>query len=296
MSTVAAVVDRLYRDYLFAPDDQPVRVVLASAVDDAETTWSLTTSMLAADELDVLAPGVVLEAGSEQALILSDLTDGAVTVARAHNGTTATEHAAGTLVPVAPAFSRRSVFDAVSDNIAALYPSLYATFTTEVTSASPWVELPAGLLSVSSVRAVSGTSWWAGNVTLLTDFDDSATGVAGVFDTVGYRTLVTYRSRFVRPDDEADDLTTLGVRDEWERIVVVGAASQLLSGRDTETVTQNLISEQLSVEGFPPRTAGQIASRMEALRDKWLDEAQRQLRSEERRRVVHVSTRGRALR
>jgi hypothetical protein len=74
-----------------------------------------------------------------------------LTVSRGYSGTTAASHGDKTNIFINPTFPRKSVFDAVSDNIARLYPSLYNVTTTNVTSNSTYQEVPASTVEVLNI-------------------------------------------------------------------------------------------------------------------------------------------------
>jgi hypothetical protein len=291
------VVDRVFRDHLYAADDQPVRVRLAGAVDAAVPDWTLDLTLIPVDVVAAIAPGVLIEADREQALILA-VADDVVTVARGVNGTDPAAHADGALVNIAPAFGRQQVFDAVADNVVALYPTLWAVKTEAVTVAHPYTEVPADTLNIVAFRAIYSVSHaFEAPARLITAFPDSSTGKAAVIDaTAGQAGTIVYRGSFDRPTTDADDLELAGVRPGWERIVRVGAAAQLLFGRDTEPITQEVVTEQMQAESLPITTHGRIAARLLEYRDLLLKEAADALKLEDRKRVVRMPNRRSALR
>lgn len=290
MSIVGEVADRVYRDWLLPSDDQPVVVTLAAAVDATTKTWTYDDATLAPDEEDLLAPGVLVEAGTEQARITDvDDTSNTLTVIRAVNGTTAAAHTVGTDVTVAPTFSRHAVIEAVKDNVASLYPSLWQVGTETVTTASDPIDVPATVITPVSFVWQNGSRYQNGTATVLDNFPPSATGKAIQLYGVppGRTGYFTYRGSFARPDSEATDLTTLGVTAIHERIVAVGAAAQVVGGRTSDALTAEYLTEQLERESLPPGAATDIRNGLLTLRNIWLDEASRALRAEMSTPVVY---------
>lgn len=286
---MAELVDRVFREYLFAGDDQPARIRLAAAVDATETAFTLDLSMLPVDARQVIAGGMVIEFEREQVLVLA--YDGTTTtVVREVNGTTAAAHAGGTLGVISPPFSRQVVFDAVADNIVDLFPSVWGTGFEEIAVTQPVTEVPADVGQIVQFRAVQGSGYWTADARLITSFPASATGRGAVIEaSAGTAGVLVYRSSFIRPTADGDDLEAdLRVRPEWERIVVVGAAAQLLSGRDVEAVTQEHITEQMQAESLPVTTPGRISARLSALHEHYLEKASRRLISEEGKRIRRV--------
>lgn len=262
MATVGELIDRTYRDYLEQTDDQGVTLASGSAYTTAATSIVYTATTMAPDEEDLLAPGVLVEHGIEQMRVTDvDSDTNTMTVERGVNGTTATAIAAGDEIRVAPIYSRRSVFDAVCDNVVALYPDLSATLTQTITSATTPVDVSADIVAVKGATYLSASRPVQASVELLRNYPPSATGQAVLFHggvPTGTTVYLTYEARFARPDAEADDVTLLGVDAAWERIVVVGAAAQVLAGRDLDAVSAEFLTEQLEREGFPVSSAGRL--------------------------------------
>lgn len=296
MSTVAALIDRVFRDYLHAGDDQPARVRLSVGVDATATEWEVDLSMLPVDARQVLTGGIVIEAGRELVLVTDVSAANVATVVRGANGTTPAVHAANTLLTISPAFGRQVVFDAVADNVAALYPTLWTVKSEAVDVAQPYTEVPDDVGTILAFRA-GGAHPYNADARLIDTFPDSSTGKAAVIEAAsGTAGTIVYRGGFGRPDADSTDVSALGVRPEWEKIVVVGAAAQLLSGRDVEAVTQEWLGEQLQAESLPPTTPGRISARLLALYEHYLQEAGRRLRTEDRKRIRRVPVRRTALR
>lgn len=253
--TVGSLIDRVLRDYLEPPDELWVRTALTDDVGLAATEWPVDMSLLGFEESELLGPGVLVEVDGEQAII-TDVTNGTVTVRRGARGTTAAEHAAGSEVLVAPAFTRTTVFDAVAESIVGLFPPLFALYTAEQEVASDGVvTLPSNAVVVTEARLpdlLSPVSY--------VDLGEWSSGRAlRVSPGLSGKDLwITYRSRFAYPNDEGQALAELGVREEWGRIVVVGAAAQLISARPMSLSQQEFVSSQLRVEGYPVETPMRI--------------------------------------
>lgn len=291
MSLMRELVDRVYRDYLHAGDDQPARVRLAEAVDVDDPTVMLDMGLLPIDAQQVIAPGVVVEFGLERVLIADVADDFTVTMVRGVDSTEPAAHDAGALGVVSPAYSRQSVFDAVADNIVDLYPTVWGDGAADVSVVQGVTEVPADVGHITMFRGSYSGGYFTADARLITAFAAASTGVGAVIDAPsGTAGVILYRSRFLRPYDEDIDLETLGVRPEWERIVVVGAAAQLLSGRDAESITQEFVDEQLQAESLPPTTPGRVAARLTAYHEHLLERAGRRLTAEQgkaiRRRPV----------
>ncbi len=289
MSTVAEVTDRTFRDFLVPADDQPMRATLTSAVSKTETSWPLSLSMLAPDEQDVLAPGVIVEAGSEQVLV-TDVDGSTATVVRGRNGTEAAAHDSGSLVVLAPLFGRATVVEAVKDQVVSLFPSLWHVDTVEVTTTGDYVEVPAETVTPVRFLVDTGSRYVPVQVDLMTDFPPSQTGKAVVprgYLPAGYTGFFTFRSRFCRPSFDTDPLGQFGVQPGWERIVSAGAAAQVIPPRDSGQLSVEYVTEALEREASPVEAPRFVRDGLLQLRSIWLDEAARDLRAQDRHPTVY---------
>jgi len=283
VSTVGELVDRCYRDYLAPADDQPIIVTVSGAVTDSATSITYDADTLAPDEEDLLAPGVLAEIGNEQVRITAvDTTTDTLTVIRGVNGTTAAAIADGAELRVAPMFPRQSVFDAICDNVVDLYPDLFRVATQTITSASGAVEVSADIVALRGATWISGSRPIAGHVELLKDYPPSSTGQAVTFYGIpaGKTVYLAYEGRFDRPTAEADDLANFGIDETWERIIVVGAAAQVLAGRELDTASTEFLTEQLEREGFPVGSAHRIRDGLLRYHAYLLDRARRNQRAD----------------
>lgn len=295
MSTVAQVVERTYREWLHAPEDQPVIVTLAGGITDSDTTVTYDDSALAPEEEDLLGPGTIIEFapdGEQCRITAADEDTNSLTVVRAVNGTNAAAHTAGAEITAAPTFSRHAVIEAVKDNVVTLYPSLWQVATYELTTASSYVEVPASVVNVRKFLWLNGTRYQAGTADLLTDFSPSSTGNAVQFYGIptGRTGYLTYEGKFGRPDTTDNELADLGVETVWERIVAVGAAAQVVGGRPVDELTAEFITEQLQREALPAGASTDIRNGLLTLRNVYLDEAHRALRAERSTAVVYNVT------
>ena len=297
MSTVGEVADRVYRDYLHRPEDQPVIITLGADVNSTDTAWTYDDATLAPDEEDLLAPGVIIECGSELCRITDvDHSANILTVVRGVNGTLKTTHLQDDDIVVAPIFSRHTVVEAVKDNVPTLYPTLWHLDTETITAASTYVEVPAEVLSLDSFVWLDGDKYYEANLPqFLPNFPPSSTNKAVLTSTAGVpadRTCyLTYRAKFSRPPTEATELSDYGVDASWERIVAAGAAAQVVAGAPLDRLSAEYITEQLERESLPPGSATDIRNGLLTLRSIWLDEAARALRADQKVPVIYHPTR-----
>lgn len=259
MVTIGGVVDRILRDYLIPPDEQPTRFqVGAGGIDTSSNTLPVATGMLSPEETDLIGPGALIEVGSE--LMLIEATDDpptSLTIRRGMYGTTAAVHAEGDYIVLAPDFPRRQVFEAVCDAVEALWPDLWVNNVAEVWSSSAPIELPADVGEITDVRAAWRDGWvQVESWDLIRGFPHVSTGVAvQVGGSPNCALHVYYRQVPQRPTAETDELADLGVSDGWVKIVAVGAVAEVIAGEDIDRATINFITRALEAEGFQAQGA-----------------------------------------
>lgn len=281
MSTVGALVDRVFRDYLLNPADMPAHVGLDALVTDSAISIVYTDLELAPEEVDAMQLGTIIELGLERIRITAhDEGTQTLTVTRAMFGSTAAEHAATSLLYIAPKFSRLTVFDAVCDQIVALYPDLYAVTQDWAHSSELAFEVEA--TTTDPVHVVEANQWVGdefvpveARLVRSEDFS-SGVGIQFVPRAVGEVT-VRYAMAFPRPTAEADTLATLGVDASWYPIISLGVLASLLAGTDIDSATQEFITEVLESQGYPPSTGVSLAVRLTQLKELETTKARRRL-------------------
>jgi len=285
MAAVSTLVDRIYRDFLNKPDDLAAFSRLEGAITDSDTSLVYEDNLFSSEEENLLDGGALIEIDQELMLVTSSNTSTrTLTVARGYAGTTAAAHSDNANVYINPTFPRKSVFDAVADNIVRLYPSLYNVTTTSVTSASTYVEVPASTVEVltSYVQNSSGEQYTSAGIELLRDFPPSSTNTAVQFynTSTGKTVYLVVKRKFVRPTSESDDLaTTCLISDEYQQIVMIGAVADIVGATDIDATTQEFITERLAADNYPVGSGERLRNALLRLRSLLIDEARGNLRS-----------------
>jgi len=286
MAAVSTLVDRIYRDFLNKPDDLSAFSRLDGAMSDTTgTTLTYESGLFSSEEENLLGNGALVEVDQELMLVTAANTSTrTLTVSRGYAGTTAATHADNTNVFINPTFPRKSVFDAVADNIVRLYPSLYNVTTTNVTSTSTYAEVPASTVEIltSYVQNASGEQYTSAGIELLRDFPPSTTNTAvQFFNTSNGKTVhLVVKRKFVRPTSESVDLSTdCLISDEYEQIVMVGAVADIVGATDIDASTQEFITEKLAADSYPVGSGERLRNALLRLRSLLIDEARGNLRS-----------------
>jgi len=285
MAAVSTLVDRIYRDFLNKPDDLSAFSRLDGAIDNTTTTLIYEDGLLSSEEENLLDGGAIIEINQEMMLVTNIVSSTrTLTVSRAYSGTTADSHGDKTNIFINPTFPRKSVFDAVSDNISRLYPSLYNVTTTNVVANTTYQEVPASTVEIltSYVQNSSGEQYTSAGIELLRDFPPSSTNTAVQFynTTNGKTVHLVVKRKFVRPTDETSDIETVClVAPEYEQIVMVGAVADIMGATDVDASTQEFITEKLAAESYPVGSGERLRNALLRLRSLLIDEARGNLRS-----------------
>jgi len=325
-TTIGGLVDRVFREYLEPADDLNSYTTVedndvitgGNGISSSDTTLSYNGDLLTQEEEDVMDVGTIIECEHELMYCTDvDITDNTVTVVRGTRGTTAAQHFKGSLVKIAPAFTRKAVFDSVSDQISNLYPTLYAVETVETTSGTGYTLLGSydspgtNNYLVTPIKALSQyTDWSAGsdqtgltfkgvaiemidlpNPFVYTDSDGEertityttgpdvvhALQFSGIAS--GHTVYVTFKKKFVQPTGEDITLATVGLQDEWEPIIMAGAAAQMLAGRDIPSATADIITDQLAVATYPVGASSNIRNGLLSYQRTLLEQAKKDLKA-----------------
>ena len=288
--TVGAIIDRLYRTYLYPPDARPAQCFLNGALDDSATTFALDNFVLPEDE-ELMATGVVLEIESEliQIITYDTLTTTATLVQRAIMGTTAVAHADDSSVILSPTFSRLSVFEAVADNILTLYPRLYTVTTGSVVPVSGNIAAMDDVLAVEVVEVWDGISSTTDIDARIVDYSAAVGGRALFTNMRSGQVWVRYRRRFgdVGAETTGEDTTlaTLGLEERWVNIVMIGVLGDLFAGRDVPASITRWVSAVIEAETIPVGTRSSLARQMVQYRDHLITQAQKEMRAEYKSKV-----------
>ena len=285
MAAVSTLVDRIYRDFLNKPDDLAAFSRLDGAITDSDTSLTYEDGLFSVEEENLLEAGALVEIDQELMLVTdANPSTRVLTVSRGYAGTTAAAHSDKDNIFLNPTFPRKSVFDAVADNIVRLYPSLYNVTTTNVTSNSTYAEVPASTVEIltSYVQNASGEQYTSAGIELLRDFPPSTTNTAVQFYNTsnGKTVYLVVKRKFVRPTAETDDLsTTCLISNEYEQIVMVGAVADIVGATDIDATTQEFITEKLAAEKYPVGSGERLRNALLRLRSLLIDEARGNLRS-----------------
>ena len=319
-TTVGDLVDRIFREYLEPADAVESYSYLTGAISTTtQATFNYEEDMFSSEEEDALGAGAIVEIGQELMFSKSlNVVTNEVTVQRGARGTTATTHDAGSIVKITPAFARKNVYDAVSDQIKNLYPTLFATETIELTASTGYKLLGTHGTDgdnynylITPLKAISQyTDWQSGSdqtglkyngvaiemIDLPNPFvytDDTSTQRTKTYTSgpdvvhavqfagisAGHTVYVTFKKKFIEPTNENTTLASIGLETEYEPIVMAGAAAQMLVGKDIKQINASYITDQISVQNAPVGSSNTISSSLLRYQQLLIQQARSNLRS-----------------
>ncbi len=288
--TVASIMDRLFLQVLTPLDDQAAQVELAVPLDDTTDEVYLGVFAIPEDE-GLIRFGSILEIEQELVRIANyipgtDTISALATVQRGVLGTKAVAHPASTMMMIDPAYTRAVAFEAVADNIIQLFPSL-SQAKEEMLSATT-----SNVYSIGDELAVEVISITPGDFTSTMEFDGK---IVDFHPMTGGRSLITngsggsvwlrYRRRMGVPTSEDTLLDDIGVDPRWASIVLVGAAADLIVGRDVPAAQTDWIKSILEAENIRVGTRMSIGGGLRQYHGMLLKAAMKEMKAEYRPRV-----------
>tara|TARA_R100000742_G_C4279042_1_gene102731 strand:- start:2431 stop:3447 length:1017 start_codon:yes stop_codon:yes gene_type:complete len=318
---VGHLIDRVFREYLEPNDDVSSFTVLKDAVTDStsDTIIDYDSTYLTSEEEDALGTGAYVEVGEELMLVSSlNTSSSQLTVVRAARGTTIASHSTGDLLKINPPFTRKVVFDAISDQVENLYPTLFAVETLTATAGTGYVLLGTHGTDqdtynylVNPIKAISQYTEFASgsdstgsifspvSVQLIqlpnpfTYTDDDGTERTKTYSSgpsvinalqfynisSGHSAYVTFKKKFIAPTNESTTLSSMGLETEYEPIVMAGVTAQIISGRDIPMATQNYITESLQAAVYPVGSSTSIRNSLLQYQQILIQQARKNLRA-----------------
>jgi hypothetical protein len=318
--TIGNLVDRVFREYLEPMDSvESYSYLTGDVTTTTQSTINYEEGMFSTEEEDALGAGAIIEVNQELMFSKSlNAVTNEITVQRGARGTTAATHSAGDIIKIAPAFTRKAVFDAVSDQIKNLYPTLFAVETIELTASTGYKLLGTYGTDgdtynylIAPLKAISQyTDWQSGSdetglkyngvaiemIDLPNPFvwtDDTSTertktytsgpnvvhAVQFVGISAGHTVYVTFKKKFVAPTNESTTLASIGLENEYEPIVMAGVAAQMLVGKDIKNVDARYITEQMAAQNYPVGSSNSISSSLLRYQQLLIQQARSNLRS-----------------
>lgn len=286
--TVGYIIDRLFQLWLTPPDDQDAQVRLGANVTDTVTDTILLGGFTIPEDEELLRQGSILELERELVRVVSyDDIAGSVTVTRGEYGTTPAVHNTPLLMSLNPPYTRHAVFEAVADNMISLYPKLFTVSQEYLSTVS------AGIFPINDELAVEVLTAWGDGWTGSTDIHAE---VVDFHQLTGGRAIITnhatagslwfrYRRRMAKATSEDDLLADLGVDERWAVVVMVGAAADLMAGKDIPATRTEWVKSVLEAENIRVGTRMSIAGGLRQYRNMLLEDFSAEMKAEYKMKI-----------
>lgn len=283
MTSINDLRVRLEDQFLEPVMEETPKVGLSAAITDTATTFTHVENVLSPDEQSYFGPGRVIEINDELMRLVSyDQLTREFVVKRGIRGTVKAAHAADDQVRIPTRWTRKAQTDALRAAVFALWKPLFAVREEMATvSTAVYVPLPLNTVRILGVEVERSNGQWGtttGKLFQTHPMDNTVSSVqVGKVPRGSSVCLIRYGVRIEPPDDNSEDIEYLP--ENWERILLVDAAAELLSGVDIDTYSQEVLTEQLKQEGFPVMSGGRVSQNLVRYREYLVDSAQRELKS-----------------
>ena len=272
MATVADLINRIERDFLFPVGAKPATGRLAATITNSATTVTYSSTYWTQEELNGIGTGVLIEINSELFRVIThDQDTRTITVATRGTveGTDAAAHTAGDEIYLGKIPTRIAIYEAVSDAVVDLFPDFFSVTTGAYTSSDNYIEVPLVCEDVLQYiykvteSDTSSTRYIPGRVELLEGFTPSSTTKAIQLHGVpsGRTGYLRYISSFSRPTAETYDLGTNGVTVEWHQLLILDALITLVAATDLDDARVSYLTDTLRSQ-VNPTGEGESVSRM----------------------------------
>jgi hypothetical protein len=95
----------------------------------------------------------------------------------------------------------------------------------------------------------------------------------------GQTAFVTFKKKFIEPTAESNSLSSIGLEQEYEPIIMAGVAAQMMSGRDIPSATTQYITEQMAISGYPVGSSNSIRNSLLQYQQLLINQARKYLRA-----------------
>jgi hypothetical protein len=296
MTTLDDLRQRLEDRYLEPVVEHTPSVPLTGDLNSTDLTFTIIANVLSPDEESLIGPGAFFELGSEIVLCTDyNPSTQLVTVIRGRRGTTAAAHlAADDEFRFPTRWTRKTQHESLTDAIASLWPPLFVIEEQRATiETAGYLALPLDTIRIISVKYQDSYSqrWRDITGTLFSTHPLDETLASVQIDPLPYPSalcVVRYGRKVTAPSTVTGEIDLLPTG--WERIVLVDAAAELLAGVDIDAVTQETLTQQMRLEGFPVKSGASISTSLIRYREYLMSLAKAELTHEQPKRVTHMQS------
>jgi len=246
------------------------------------------------EDENLLRLGSIIEADQELMRVTDFNESGRiVTVIRGYSGTEEADHVVDTQVKLSPHYTRIDVFNNIRDNIVALYPDLWTVKTEVIAPATSDAYPLSDPLTVEVVEANPGDQGF-GTINRDGRIVDNHPGIGGkafvVNGGASGQIWLRYRRRFGIAETEADTLESVGLESVWETLVMVGAAADMMAGKDVVAADVEWVQNVLQAENIRVGQRMSVAGGLSQYRDILINRFKKEMRGEDSNKIkMHMN-------
>lgn len=259
MTTYDDLLDRLDNEWLYPPQAQPVVLHASGATAAGTKTVTVDTSLMTPEEEVLLGPGAIIEnIETHELMYLESYTAPDLTVRRGQLGTADQDITDGDTLRVNPNFPRSSCLKALGDVTVDCSPPLWVQKDDTVTiPTTGYADAPADMLGLLGAQYQHNNRWWEPQIQFFRSFPAAGTNKALFIGGHSGKTVyLTYKAAPTRPTSGSDALP----RDDWEKLLIVGAVAELVGSVDIDQLTAEFITAKLEIENVPVGTGVSLRS------------------------------------
>ena len=296
MTTLNELRKRIETQYLEPVNEETPAATITGDITAGALSLTITSGIFSPEEESYIAPGRPLELDSELIQVESydQLTKALTIRRRGYRDTEAVAHtSADAELRIPTRWPRATILKTLRSSLEALWQPLYAVATEQTTiDTAKYIPLPANTVRILSVELEDKDGdWYPINAKLLPKhpLDPAVAALQPIANPYpGSLCLVSYGYQVLAPTSDDDEI--VGLPSKWERIVLADAASELLAGVDIDAQTQERLTEQIRIEGFPVRSGASISQNLIRFADFLVEKANRELTASYPRKVRRVRT------
>ena len=296
MTTLNDLRIRLETQYLEPVNEETPQTALDADITAGATSFTLVGNTLSPDEESYIASGRPLELDNELIQVgdYDPLTKVVNVRRRGYRNTTPAAHTAATCeVRIPTRWPRQTMLNTLRSAIEGLWQPLYATATEQATiDTAKYIPLPSNTVRILKVELETEYGDFEPIQAKLipkNPLDPTTAAVQPIANPYpGSLCLIEYGYQIQPPTSNDEEIE--GLPSKWERIVLAEAAAELLSGVDIDAQTQERLTEQIRVEGFPVRSGATITQALVGFSEYLEDKAHKELIAQYPRKIRRVST------
>jgi len=299
MTTLNELRQELEDLYLEPTSEETPGTTLTGDITSGALSFSITPDILSPDELAFIEAGRLLELDNELVRVTSfDASTYLVNCKRGVRGSEAVAHtAADCEVRIPTRWPRHRMIKTLRSAIIGLWQPLFATRNELSTvESAPWVPLPLNTVRILDVKMErpagsrgfgSFDRWRSIPFEFFPEHPLDPNQASVQLAAVPYPSQLVRIQYGVRIEPPAgDDDTIEDLPSEYEPIVLAASAAKLLAGVDIDAQTQETLTQQIRLQGFPVGSGTSISNALLGFSEFLTDKHNKEITARYKRKIA----------